>query len=126
MIRYRIGDVGRFPAGSKPGHPAFFINEVVGRDIDRIWLPDGRWFHPVGVPHMMKDYPVREYVFFQRSDYSVEIRIVPKSGFGEIDRQKILSTAQANLPGLEISTLVVDEIQRTVANKWRPVVSEIK
>jgi phenylacetate-CoA ligase len=126
MIRYRVGDVGRFAPGSGPGHPAFVINEVVGRDLDRIWLPDGRWIHGIEIPHMMKDYPVREYTFVQRNDYSVEVRIVPKNGFGEDDRQRIFDTVQANLPGLRISTLVVDEIQRTVANKWRPIVSEVK
>jgi phenylacetate-CoA ligase len=125
MIRYRVGDVARFLPGSKPGHPAFFLNEVVGRDVDRIWLPDGRWITGLQIPHMMKDYPVREYMFLQRPDFSVEIRIAPKIGFNFDANEKILSTVRANLPGLSITTLLVDEIPRTVANKWRPVVSEV-
>jgi phenylacetate-CoA ligase len=126
MIRYRIGDVGRFLSGSRPGRPAFFLDEIIGRDADRIWLPDGRWVQGIEIPHMMKDYPVREYVFAQKSDYSIEIRIVAKDGFSEDDRQKILDTVRANLPGLRIALLFVDEIPRTIANKWRPVISEIK
>jgi phenylacetate-CoA ligase len=125
MIRYRVGDVARFLPGSKPGHPAFLLNEVVGRDVDRIWLPDGRWITGLQIPHLMKDYPVREYMFFQKSDYSVEIRIAPKSGFTGDAKEKILETVQANLPGLCITTLLVDEVPRTKANKWRPVVSEV-
>jgi phenylacetate-CoA ligase len=125
MIRYRVGDLGRFKPGSLPGHPAFYLNEVVGRDVDRIWLPDGRWITGLQIPHMMKDYPVREYMFVQRPDYSVEISIVPKNGFSEDANERILETVQANLPGLKISTLVVDEVPRTRANKWRPVVSEV-
>lgn len=126
LIRYRIGDVGRFMPGSRPGRPAFFLEEIIGRDTDRIWLPDGRWVHGIEIPHMMKDHPVREYMFLQKSDYSIEIRIVAKDGFSEDDRQKIFDTVQANLPGLRITLLLVGEIPRTTSNKWRPVVSEVK
>jgi phenylacetate-CoA ligase len=125
MIRYRVGDVGRFLPGTKPGRPALYLNEVIGRDVDRIWLPDGRWITGLQIPHMMKDYPVREYVFLQRSDYSVEIKIAPKSGFTADANRRILETVQANLPGLNISTILVEEIPRTCSNKWRPVVSEV-
>lgn len=125
MIRYRVGDVGRFPRGSEPGHPTFFLDEVVGRDVDRLWLPDGRWITGLEIPHLIKDYPVREYMLVQRADYSIELKIVPKEGFDEASRRKILATVQANLPGLRITALLVDEIPRTRSNKWRPVVSEV-
>jgi phenylacetate-CoA ligase len=126
MIRYRVGDIGRFPQASQPGHPALILHEVVGRDTDRIWLPDGRWITGLQIPHMMKDYPVREYMFTQRCDYSVEIKIVPKSEFSDHSRRHMLATVQANLPGLKIAAALVDEIPRTKANKWRPVVSEVE
>jgi phenylacetate-CoA ligase len=126
MIRYRVGDIGRFPQTSRPGHPALALHEVVGRDTDRIWLPDGRWITGLQIPHMMKDYPVREYMFTQRRDYSVEIKIVPKREFSDRSRQQMLATVRANLPGLQIAASLVDEIPRTRANKWRPVVSEVE
>ena len=126
MIRYRVGDIARFPQASRTGHPALVLHEVVGRDTDRIWLPDGRWITGLQIPHMMKDYPVREYMFTQRRDYSVEIKIVPKTEFNDINRRQILATVQANLPGLQVATALVDEIPRTKANKWRPVVSEVE
>jgi len=126
MIRYRVGDIGRFPQTSRPGHPALVLHEVVGRDTDRIWLPDGRWVTGLQIPHMMKDYPVREYMFTQRRDYSVEIKIVPKRDFSDRSRLQMLATVQANLPGLKIAAALVDEIPRTKANKWRPVVSEVE
>lgn len=125
MLRYRVGDLGRFSEESRPGHPTFVLSEVIGRDTDRIWLPDGRWITGLQIPHMMKDYPVREYMFTQRKDFSIEIKIVPRDGFGEHSRRKILATVQANLPGLNITAQLVDEIPRTRANKWRPVVSEV-
>lgn len=126
MLRYRIGDIGRFPEGIRPGHPAFALREVLGRELDRIWLPDGRWVQGEQMPHMLKDYPVREFMFLQRADYSVEIQIVPRGRFGDSYRQRIISTVAANLPSLDISVVLVDNIPRTKANKWRPVVSEVK
>lgn len=126
MLRYRVGDVGRFPAGSRPGHPAFTLHEVLGREADRLWLPDGRWVSGLQMPHMMKSYPVREFMFLQRADFSVEIQVVPLQNFADESRRSILETVAANLPGLRIELLLVEAIQRTKANKWRPVVSEVE
>ena len=126
MIRYRVDDVGRFASDSAPGTPAFLLHEVLGRTVDRIWLPNGGWVSGLQVPHMMKDYPVREYVFLQRADYSIEIQLVPRNGFAEESRRSMMNTVAANLPGIDISIALVTEIVRTKAHKWRPVVSEIE
>jgi phenylacetate-CoA ligase len=125
MLRYRIGDIGRFDENQRPGHPTFALTEVVGRDTERIWLPDGRWIHGIQIPHLMKDFPVREFMFVQDADYSIELKLVPRNGFEEHSRAQILSTISANLPGVPLSVTLVDDIPRTRANKWRPVVSAI-
>lgn len=126
MLRYRVGDVGRFSTGDRPGHPSFVLREVLGRESARLWLPDGRWLEGLGLPHMLKDYPVREFMFLQRPDYTVELRVVPKGDFGEDARRRIGATVAANLPGLRLDVVLVDSIPRTRANKWRPVVSEVE
>ena len=126
MLRYRVGDVGRFPAGARPGEPAFALCEVVGRETDRLWLPGGGWVSGLQIPHMMKDYPVREFMLTQRADYSVLIQVVARGGFGEESRRGIVETVAANLPGVEVTLEQVGEIPRTKASKWRPVVSEIE
>jgi phenylacetate-CoA ligase len=126
MIRYRVGDIGLFAGGSRPGHPAFTLLEVMGRETDGIWLPGGRWIHGIQMPHLMKDYPVQEFMFVQSADYSVELKIVPKNGFGQDSHNQMLKTIAANLPGLALSINLVDEIPRTKANKLRPVVTEVK
>jgi phenylacetate-CoA ligase len=125
MLRYRIGDVARFPAGSRPGHPAFALEEVLGRELDRIWLPGGRWVHGAEFPHMMKDHPVREYQVVQGDDASVTVRVVPAPAFGETHRADILRTLRANLDGLPVSLELCETLPRTRANKVRPVVSEL-
>ena len=126
MLRYRVGDLGRFAAGRRPGHPTFTLHEVLGRAVDRIWLPNGSWVTGLQMPHMMKGYPIREFMFLQRADYTVELRVVPATGFGDAARRDILQTVNANLPNLQVTLSVVDRIPRTKANKWRPVVTEVQ
>ena len=126
MIRYRIGDIGRFPADSKPGHPTFVLLDVLGRLLDRIVMPDGRWVAGQEVPHLLKDYPVREFLFWQRQDHSVELQIVLQNGFDESSLRKIEETLTANLPGLPITIELTEAVVRTKSNKWRPVISEVE
>jgi len=125
MLRYRVGDVGRFPAARRPGHPTFTLLEVLGRITDRIWLPNGSWLHGIQLPHLMKGYPVREFMFVQRADYAVEIKVIPGPGFSEEARREIVNTVAANLPDLDVRLTEVDRIPRTKSNKWRPVVTEV-
>ena len=126
MIRYRTGDVGKFSPESKSGEPAFRLQAVVGRELDRIWLPDGRHIHGIELPHLLKDFPVREFMLVQAEDYSVELQIVPKNGFDAGDESAIARTIAANLDGLAVNLKQVERIPRTKANKWRPVISKVK
>lgn len=126
MLRYRIGDIARFGAGSKPGHPVFVLHEIVGREGARLWLPDGRWILSEELPHLLKDFPVKEYMCIQQEDYSVELQIVARNGFSEANRQQISDTIGVNLPGLDVKVSTVPEIPRTAANKWQQVVSHVK
>jgi hypothetical protein len=52
--------------------------------------------------------------------------IVPKNGFGEESRRKIEHIVTSNLPGLDLKIELVEQVPRTKASKWRPVVSEVK
>jgi phenylacetate-CoA ligase len=125
MIRYRVGDVGRFAAGSCAGHPSFLLREVIGRELDRLWLPDGKWISGAQFPHLLKSFAVREFMLVQAPDYSVELQIVPRAGFDEAQQREILRTIQANLDRLHLRLRKVPAIPRTRANKWRPVVSQV-
>jgi len=126
MIRYANDDEARFPAGSMPGHPAFHLEEVMGRVTDRIAMPSGRWVHGNHFPHLLKAFPLRDYQVVQRSDYSIVVRYVPDPGFGPQHEAAIVQNLGLNLPGIPIALEAVDEIPRTRANKWRPVVSEVR
>ncbi len=123
MIRYRLGDVARFPEGSRPGAPAFELPYVIGRQLDGLHLPDGRWIHGVGIPHLMKEQPLREFQIRQQEDYSIVVLVVPREGYTSSAGDEILRVLGANLPGVALRLEVVDAIERTGAQKWRPVVS---
>lgn len=125
MLRYRVGDLARFSAGDRPGYPAFRLREVIGRALDRVWLPDGRWVHGIEYPHLMKDFPVRQFQIVQAADLSVTVRLVPRDDFSPEHERAILHCIRANLPGLPVRAQVVQNIPRTQSNKWRPVISEV-
>jgi phenylacetate-coenzyme A ligase PaaK-like adenylate-forming protein len=125
MIRFRIGDVGAFPEGSRTGNPAFRLHAVLGRAVDKIWLPDGHFINSILFPHMMKDFPVREFMVLQEEDYSVKVRIIPGPNFIQESKSLILETIQKNLPGLLVEVELVEDIPKTQANKWRPVITRV-
>jgi phenylacetate-CoA ligase len=126
MLRYQIGDVGRFREDSRPGHPTFVLPDVRGRVIDRVLLPNGNWIAGQEVPHLLKDFPVREFLFLQRADHSVQLQLVPQQGFDDKSLHSIRDTLTANLPGLQIEIELKESVVRTKSNKWRPVISEVK
>ena len=74
---------------------------------------------------MFKDYPVREFMLVQRSDYSVELQIVPQREFDEKSLSGIEQTLKLNLRGLPIKIELKESVVRTKSNKWRPVISEV-
>ena len=125
MIRYRIGDVAVFPEASRPGHPVFYLHSVLGRIVDKVWLMNGTFIHGTQFPHMMKEFPVREFMVVQAPDYSVEMLIVPAPDFNEIFRERLMKSMANSLAGLPFSIKLVDAIPKTEANKWRPVISHV-
>lgn len=126
MVRYRIGDVGRFPAGSAPGYPALRLEEVLGRILDRLYAADGRWLHGIGIAHLMKDFPLREFQIRQRADRAIDVLVIPGRAFAADHGRRIVEVLRANLPGVPIVLREVEAIERSASNKWRPVLSEAR
>ena len=125
MLRYRVGDQGRFPSGSRPGAPCWTLEEVLGRQLDGLHLPDGRWVHGVGIPHMMKDLPVREFQIVQAADYSIEVLVVPGPDYAPDAGLLVERVLRENLPGVSIQVRTSESIPRSAANKWRPVMTHV-
>ena len=126
MIRYRIGDLGRFSGDSARGHPALVLHEVLGRETYRVWLSEHQWVDGLEFPHLMKDYPVREFQVVQSADMSVVVRVVPLAGFTPRSKDQILELVRKNLGGLDVRLELVGSVARTPSNKRRPVITEYK
>ena len=124
MFRYRSGDVIRPPRDHVFPGPLFALDEVVGRELQQIWMPDGTWMHGTVVPHLMKDFNVTGYQLHQRSDLSVELLICPAEGFSAADEAEMVRNLSMNLPSLTIDVRHVSEIPRTPAGKVLPVISD--
>jgi phenylacetate-CoA ligase len=126
MIRYRTDDVGIFPVGSRPGHPAFEIAEVLGRRADRVFRRDGSWVHGIHFPHLFKEHRLAGFKVHQRADYSVDVSVVFRGTPAATTLALIRQNLESNLPGLPVRVQAVDSIEPTKANKWRPVVTDVK
>ncbi|HYT33228.1 MAG TPA: hypothetical protein VEO37_11580 [Thermoanaerobaculia bacterium] len=126
LIRYRLGDVGRWDSEPCPcGRPLPVLKEVVGRVEDVVVGPDGRQlvrFHGVFIdqPH------VREGQIIQEALDRIRVRIVPDGAFGPVDREETIQRVRQRLgPRVEIVVETVEEIPRSAAGKFRAVVSLI-
>jgi phenylacetate-coenzyme A ligase PaaK-like adenylate-forming protein len=124
MLRYRIGDRGRFPPDSRPGVPSFTLLEVLGRETHRIWLPGGAWVDGIQFPHLMKDHPVTDFQVTQTRDKRVVVEVVPDPRFTAADELRILETLKANLTGVEVVLRRVSSVARPESSKWEPVRSD--
>jgi phenylacetate-CoA ligase len=125
MIRYLVDDVAVFPTGSRPGHPVWRLEAILGRQTDRILLPGGGRVHGLSFPHLLKDYPVRDFQVHQTRDYAVTLRLVPTGQFTSAHRSALEANLLANLRGVSCAVELVDHIPRTQASKWRPVISDV-
>ena len=126
MIRYRTDDVGIFAPGAKPGEPQWVLHEVLGRRADRVFRPDGGWVNGLHFPHLFKDFRLRDFKVHQREDYSLDVRVVLPADAPADALAVIQANLRENLPGVSVEVSAVEEIERTKANKWRPVVSDVR
>lgn len=125
MLRYRTDDVGVFPDRSRPGAPCFVLHEVLGRRTDRIMRPQGGWVSGLHFPHLLKDVGVNDFRVEQAADYSVTVSVVLKDPAQRDALDRIEANLAGNLPDVPVTVVAVDDIPKTRANKWRPVVTHV-
>ncbi len=125
LIRYRVGDLAVFPTNAPPGEPAFSLLEITGRELEGIVNPSGGWIHGAVFPHMMKDYPVRDFQVHQHADSSLTVRLVTRGDWTADDEAALRKRLEETVPEITITLAFVDAIPKSAANKRRPVVSEL-
>lgn len=127
LIRFRLGDLAMWSAEPCPcGRAMPVIEEVLGRVEDVIIGPDGREmvrFHGV-----FSDQPhVREGQIIQESLSLIRVRVVPAEGYSATDTTNIVARMHQRLGhGVDIAVELVDQIPRTKAGKFQPVISLLR
>ncbi len=123
MFRYRIGDMAVFPNDAKPGHASFTLPLIVGRELNMLWRADGSRVSGMFFPHMLKDFPLREFQVRQSETLDVTVLVAPREGFSDRDEVEILRLVRDNLPGCPVRLERVAEVPRGSNRKLHPVIA---
>lgn len=123
FLRYRLGDRAKFQQSGADA-PAEFLEQIVGRTVDFVSLPDGGTIHGVKFPSIFGNFDVREFQVRQAASSDVQISLVPGPQFTADQMASIERILRDNLSGVSVSLSCVSRIDRTAAGKIRLVVSE--
>jgi phenylacetate-CoA ligase len=127
LIRYRTGDIATLRKNVRCGcgRARPLLERIDGRIEDYVVTPDGR---RVGrLDHIFKDaLQVKEAQIIQEDPRQLRVRIVPRRGFGELERRG-LEEAIHSVLGDQIEILIesVDSIPRDATGKFRAVISRL-
>lgn len=128
LIRYEIGDVGRWSdlekCGCGRGLP--LLADVQGRITDFISLADGRKISGPSLTLVVADMDdVEQVQFVQKGINSIILRVVPGRGYGEQTRQELRKRLNLYLKGIAIMGIEeTSSIQSESSGKYRFVVDE--
>jgi phenylacetate-coenzyme A ligase PaaK-like adenylate-forming protein len=125
LVRYDTGDLARpFEGNCGCGIPGRVLDSIDGRREDMVELADGS---AVGrLDHLFKNAEnVIESQIRQRTAGSVRILVVPRSGFGHADVERILGDCNRRFGDrLSVAIETVPSIPRTPRGKFRFVIRE--
>lgn len=130
LIRFRIGDFGRFSAGPcECGRGLAVLAGVSGRSYDMIVDSRGRKHHPEAVMYVLEEAQartpdIRQFQAVQTHRGAIELRFVAEST-PAVERHvnRIVDRLREAIdPNLEITSVRVDKIDRAASGKMRVVV----
>lgn len=126
LIRYRIGDrATRTSKSCECGRGLQVIPTIIGRNVDIIRLPDGNKITGLVFPHLLKDFPIREYQIVQKDVERIEVYLVLDDCADNKVTENIRISLESILYGLDLEMHVVDNIKRSSSGKLRSVISEL-
>jgi phenylacetate-CoA ligase len=123
ILRYRIGDIAKFPATWSCSTPVLYLEEIVGRVLDNLHFPGNITMHGGGIPYLFQEYDVVLYQVVQDESGNIKILIVPGEKFTVDQRDAFEYFIHENIQGVKIQVEYVTQIERNSQNKHRPVIS---
>ncbi len=129
FIRYKIGDMGTATFKSCPcGRGLSLIENVVGRSLDMLKTPDGKFVPGEFFPHLMKEFKgVKQFQVIQDELDQLTIKIIKTDHFKNLDFQ-FMNNQIHKIMGqhVKVNYEFVTEIPLTKTGKFRVTVCNIK
>lgn len=128
LIRYEIGDVGRWAETKCPcGRGLPLLADVQGRITDFLTLTDGRKISGPSLTLVVADMAdVAQVQFVQKKIDAIVLRVVPGRGYGESTRNELRKRLDLYLKGLAVMDIEETEsIQSEASGKYRFVINEM-
>jgi phenylacetate-CoA ligase len=128
FIRYKIGDMAIASDRTcfcRRGLP--MLEDVIGRSLDMIKTPEGRFVPGEFFPHLMKEFNwIKQFQVIQESLDNLAIKIV-KNGLSDNGQLNFLQDEIKRVLGqrMNIDIQFVDEIPLTKSGKFRVTISNI-
>ncbi len=129
FIRYLIGDAGRLSGDACPcGRGLPVLSGLLGRVLDILVTPDGRFLPGEFFPHLFKEVPgVERFQVVQKEPGGLLIRIQPGQNYRPDSLDYVLAKTHEYMgESVHIHVDLVKELSTTPSGKLRPTVSEIK
>lgn len=129
FLRYRIGDLGvrGDTEVCQCGRGLPLIGNVIGRSTEVFEFINGVKIAGEMFIHLMKDFPLTDYQFVQKSQREVELRIMKGDRVGAEVRKEIVSLYSAYLPqGVRLYFQEVDNFQKTLTGKFQFVLKDFQ
>lgn len=129
LIRYRLSDQARWKPGSCPcGRVYPMIEPVVGKWEDVLYSSENAAVSASVITFVFKAlHNIEKSQVAQVGEGEWEVRVVPMPGFQESDRERIVQNIHKTVdPNLKVRVLLVDDIPRTSAGKYKWVVNEFR
>jgi phenylacetate-CoA ligase len=132
LVRYRIGDLAvavdpNETCGCGRGLPR--IGRIEGRAQAIVFCANGTWLPGGFFGHFFKDYDfaVRQYQVVQRERNSIELKIVPESGWSRVAEEEILRELHRFMgEAMRIDVGIVDHIPMLRTGKRTGVISHLQ
>jgi phenylacetate-CoA ligase len=127
LIRYRLSDRAKWKHGSCRCERVYpMIEPVTGKNEDVIHGSDGNVVSPSVITFAFKGlHSIRQSQVAQVGHGRWQVRVVPMEDFSETERRKLIQNIKQLVdPNLVIEVVVLNEIPRTKAGKYKWVVNE--
>ncbi len=127
FIRYRIGDIG-VPATKQKcecGRGLPLISKIIGRTTEVFSFNDGSKIAGEMFIHLMKDFPLNEYQFVQKSEKEISLKHKREDKVDVALKKKIKETYAKYLPDdVALSFQEVENFEKTITGKFKFVMTD--